>query len=963
METGNEERIQNIIKNEDELNPLTDKEIAETLNVLRETVTNLRKKMGIPNSRERKKEALAKLVVDIVSRNQEISSDDIFIALKKFDPLITVSHAEELIENLPVYLEKYSLDFEAVGRENTFSKLIGFDKSLVKSIKHAKASILYPPFGLSTLIVGESGTGKTLFADCMYDFAVNNNVIAGDAPYITLNCADYADNPQLLLSILYGYKKGSFTGAESDAPGLVEKADNGVLFLDEVHRLPPEGQEILFTLLDKGKYRRLGETYNERSTKVIFICATTENIESSLLVSFRRRINMIIDIPSLESRSIEEKLELVCHFFQEECNRTGLKIFVDSKVLEAFLLKRYHGNIGQLKSEVKVTCANAYVENLNLKSEEIHIGLNEILYNNIFSESLNFDDRRILKIKSLVNNAVFLPNRNSRKEIINKEISGGYDYSRDIYHQIEDKYFEIKKLDIGSEETKNILWTYVLNAFNKIETGSTEGSILNDEKIESFVDRKLLNIIEEFIYYLKNQENFDTVNKNILNHLCIHIHEALQRIRYKHSIINPNLNKIKSQYQVEYESARKLAELLEVEYSLGIPDDEVGFIAMYLKAMKQNEAKDDRIGVIVLSHGRVASEMIVVVNKLMNVDFPIAIDMPLSENPSKIFEKTIEMSKIIDNGNGILFFSDMGSLVNIGDIVTKRTGIKTRTVDKVDIVTLIDAVRKVYLSEETLDSIYFNIINSRYALTEPEYGHDRDKPSIIVAACLTGHGMAGIIKQKIREVDDKVQVISMGMMSQDMKEEIQNLKERFNIIAIVGTINPEVEGVAYIQYSEELINSKYFELMINKGNIDGKKKALNKDFILLNKTYDSKDKLLEDAYSMLYNKGYVQKEYLESLRQREDMNTTFAKGGVAIPHGMPVYVNDTVLMVIKLKKEMTWDQEGRKVDIIFMPVVRVNDIKLINSLIRIVKSNEILEEIRNQTTKDDIYDLLVEKIN
>ena len=79
METGNEERIQDIIKNEDELNPLTDKEIAETLNVLRETVTNMRKKMGIPNSRERKKEALAKLVVDIVSRNQEISSDDIFI--------------------------------------------------------------------------------------------------------------------------------------------------------------------------------------------------------------------------------------------------------------------------------------------------------------------------------------------------------------------------------------------------------------------------------------------------------------------------------------------------------------------------------------------------------------------------------------------------------------------------------------------------------------------------------------------------------------------------------------------------------------------------------------------------------------------------------------------------------------------------------------------------------------------
>ncbi len=66
------------------------------------------------------------------------------------------------------------------------------------------------------------------------------------------------------MSLLFGYKKGAFTGAEYDAPGLVEEADEGVLFLDEIHRLPPKGQEILFSILDRGKFRRLGETNAER---------------------------------------------------------------------------------------------------------------------------------------------------------------------------------------------------------------------------------------------------------------------------------------------------------------------------------------------------------------------------------------------------------------------------------------------------------------------------------------------------------------------------------------------------------------------------------------------------------------------------------------------------------------------------------------------------------------------------
>lgn len=233
------------------------------------------------------------------------------------------------------------------------------------SIEQAKSAILYPPRGLTTLIVGESGVGKSKFSECMYEFAKKKKVIKENASFVVFNCADYGDNPQLLLSLLFGHKKGAFTGADSDASGLVEEANGGVLFLDEIHRLPPKGQEILFSIMDRGKFRRLGEANSERKVNLMLIGATTENVEANLLLTFRRRIPMVIKIPSLHERSIREKIDIIYNEFQAECNRIDAKIFVDKKVVEILALKKFSANIGQLQNMIQVLCARAFMTFIN----------------------------------------------------------------------------------------------------------------------------------------------------------------------------------------------------------------------------------------------------------------------------------------------------------------------------------------------------------------------------------------------------------------------------------------------------------------------------------------------------------------------------------------------------------------------------------------------------------------------
>ncbi len=130
--------------------------------------------------------------------------------------------------------------------KNPFDQIIGYQSSLKKVISQAKAAVYYPPSGLHMLLLGQTGTGKTFFAEKTYEYSQYEGLLAEDAPFKSFNCADYYNNPQLLMSQLFGYAKGAFTGAESDREGLVEKADGGILLLDEVHRLPPEGQEMLF---------------------------------------------------------------------------------------------------------------------------------------------------------------------------------------------------------------------------------------------------------------------------------------------------------------------------------------------------------------------------------------------------------------------------------------------------------------------------------------------------------------------------------------------------------------------------------------------------------------------------------------------------------------------------------------------------------------------------------------------
>lgn len=200
------------------------------------------------------------------------------------------------------------------------------------------------PTDATVLIRGASGTGKELVAR-----ALHYNSPRRGRPLVTINCAALQEN--LLESELFGHEKGAFTGASTTKPGLIEVAEGGTLFIDEIGEMAAGLQAKLLRVLEDGHFRRVGGTH-EAQADVRVIAATNRNLEDEQKAGrFREdlyfRLNVVtIRLPTLRERPADIP-ELVQHFLSTR--PIGPKPFeVTPEVLQAFLRYEWPGNVREL---------------------------------------------------------------------------------------------------------------------------------------------------------------------------------------------------------------------------------------------------------------------------------------------------------------------------------------------------------------------------------------------------------------------------------------------------------------------------------------------------------------------------------------------------------------------------------------------------------------------------------------
>ena len=306
-----------------------------------------------------------------VSRNMvsqylnEFFNDGIFLKINT-RPVLFIDSAT-LEEKYHIYIPNNvyaSVDafWEMLQEEQNkdFENLIGYDNSLQSVVDTCKATISYPPRGLPVLLYGPTGTGKSRIAALTYEYAVHKGFIEKGKPFLIMNCSEYANNPELLSANLFGHKKGAYTGADKSNPGLLKLAEDGVLFLDEVHCLKAECQEKLFLFMDKGMYHMVGDNEHWYQSNARLIFATTEPPKKCLLKTLLRRIPMIVTVPSLQERGMQERLQLIYTIFKEESRRLNKKIALTNTVYNTIVTADFPGNIGDLKNCIQASCVHAY---------------------------------------------------------------------------------------------------------------------------------------------------------------------------------------------------------------------------------------------------------------------------------------------------------------------------------------------------------------------------------------------------------------------------------------------------------------------------------------------------------------------------------------------------------------------------------------------------------------------------
>ena len=676
------------------------------------------------------------------------------------------------------------------SNQDLLKRFVQINPSLKESIERVRAAVLYPNGGLPLLINGESGTGKSYLVSLINRFCRTHKLIKKSAPFITINCAQYADNPELLTSNLFGYKKGAFTGADEDHEGAFAEADGGILFLDEVHRLGPKGQEKLFTYLDQGIVYPVGETKKGKRVHVRLCFATTEDLDTSFLTTFTRRIPVKITLPPLSQRSKEERLNLVYTLFNNEQKKITKPLSISDQVLDMLANYQPTGNIGDLKNAIKLTIARANADQKD----------NETITLTAYNLPLDVLNKSKVEVYHPSSKPIMITNETEVDDLIERnfpekkiflnslnKLLKVYEQSDDNLAECESKLKQIvyqlfDSLLFEKNNSDHIpLLSYVIDGVNHLF-----------EQMKTAYQLKISNnAVYAVSYYLFERQKFQWSSEEIKNQ------KALMK-----------LNKdVRQRYLDIYVYVTKLINLIKTNLDIELNEVDYIFLTIYLNKL-EIITKTGLIKAIVIAHGYATAGSIAnVVNRLLGAHTLDAFDMPINVSTQEIADKIIDYTENNDVTHGLIILVDMGSLKEIETLFPRQINAPILLINNVS------TLLALTVGESILKKRNFRKISQlvkqtgeiEIKLTYPE----NSKQKVILTTCYSGIGTATHVARLLERClpNKKIKIVPYDFQALKDTHEVGIIKKMYEVVGIIGTENPSINGIDFI-YLEQILSDK-----------------------------------------------------------------------------------------------------------------------------------------------------------
>lgn len=661
-----------------------------------------------------------------------------------------------------------------------FEKGIGSHSRLRYSIEKLKSAITYPSHGLPVLLCGASGTGKSFLAECAYEYLQDQQMIPSYGKFYTFYCEEYRHNPQKALSALFGERQ------ESDGmikKGYFEKADKGILCLDDIEYLCPDALEKLYHFMDTGVFQRIGdESWIKMDVRLIFT-TKKEDIEEHITKNLLHRIPVVIQLPLLSERTLEERRGFLLLFFREEAKRTDLEFFVSQKTFDAMLGYKYPGNINQMRNFVKMTCANA-IQMREENASGIRIYFHHLPGAIIRTVKINKDydepdehmidifnykeENSILKILDYYNKLLAEYKKYKNMENSLKDFTEQGKYLADLYYNylaFEKRYSDIKiaamEQVVGQilEEIKDANHVYL--PFNSSYVLSRE-IYIKDE-----LGERMLHWTEQ------NQDDVD----EFCEFCC-------------------------QNFEEEYRLAEFVSQRMYMELEVRL--DQMSRLFLLFQIRKNNQAVHSGVtkGIIICHGYSTASSIADTVNRIAGTNIYTAFDLPYEVSLMDLQEHILNTAKRMTGYNNLIVLVDLGSLENVDTFLKQVSNINLSIINNVS------TRLALFIAMEILKDTKLEIMLEeacRLCVSNYRIIVNRKKESVILFVSESGIAVAQRFSELfLNSLPKKIEVKLLPyeytyFLNDDNKTD---LAERYDILFATGTINPGMQDVPFISMGD-----------------------------------------------------------------------------------------------------------------------------------------------------------------
>lgn len=654
-----------------------------------------------------------------------------------------------------------------------FKKAVGAESSLSNCVEQCKAAISYPPTGLPILLEGDSGVGKSFFAQLIYEYAINNEIIDKDKKFYIQDCSEFAGNPSLAQEILFGKIENSVS-----TPGVLEQAEGSLLFLDEAQFLPEKCQNKLAAYLENGGFCRSNSPKEIVGSTARLILATSQKPEGAFQRTLLRRLPVTIHLPSLVERSEEEKEGLIAAFFESESMRIGKKIVVSRRVLEALLNYSYNENVREMESIIQTSCAAAYLNQVETE-KPLTISLyhlpDPVLFGIKADIELTNQEEQFIEIERYIE-------ENSADHIVDMMealLRVAADYaSRDLsiteflekgMHKVRSYYDYIA---YGKHYTQNKIRTIQV-ILDEIFTAYQSRCPLVLPSSCSFV------LARNFLALAKSSSKilqWESQNRQVLDQVWTLLKKDMPK---ECSIATEIFECIRKNLDIRFYSISRIFLTINIAY--------------YNRSMKFN----DTMGIII-GHGyAVASSMADTVNQMLGSFVFYGMDMPLDISSEEIATQLIQYITAHKMHRNVVILVDMGSLERLGEALEKIPNFNIGIMNRVSMAMALSvgaAIQENAGMEELMKRA------AQSATPAYQVINTKSKCPAILFTSESGIESAErmmMLFDKSLMINGKIQTVVCDFYTLLQQQKKAEWFEEYQVLCIVGTMNPQVPDVQF----------------------------------------------------------------------------------------------------------------------------------------------------------------------